>query len=162
MALRKVFKNGKPYRYGYLVDRVQVDPEDSWLLDAYNWSINAHTDRLFYVKSSYGLKLHRLIANAPPGMVVDHINGDTLDNRRENLRVCTNAENVKGQHRARGASQYKGVYWNKHSQKWAVQIGGVVLREHLGRYVDEKDAARAYNEAALRIYGEFAVLNEVD
>lgn len=94
---------------------------------------------------------------------VDHINGDGFDNRRENLRLVTPQQNSANQSiRAdRGSSRFKGVYWAKKANKWAACIKKNYHTIGLGAFSDELDAARAYNEAATRIFGEFARLNEI-
>ena len=166
--MKRFFKNGKPTKYGHLWDKVQIDPEDAHLLDAHVWRIVSFKgSKTHYVMTGSGQEtptvlLHRMIAAAPEGMEVDHINGDGLDNRRENLRVCTHHENMRARHRAWGSSDYKGVSWHKQIQKWRAFIGSNGRILHLGCFTDEKEAARAYNEAALKYFGEFAVLNEVD
>jgi len=83
------------------------------------------------------MRLHRLVANAPEGMVVDHLNGDTLDNRKSNLRVCTQAEN------ARNRKGTKGVCYDKSKGKWMVRY----RNKFFGRYKTEQEASRAYQLA---------------
>lgn len=106
------------------------------------------------------LPMHREILNAPDGMDVDHINGDRLDNRRANLRVCPHRQNIRNQKpRVGGTSRYKGVYWCSTYRKWRVQIMSDKKRIHVGAFDDEEQAARAYDVAALEHHGEFARLN---
>jgi hypothetical protein len=96
-------------------------------------------------------------------MEVDHWNHDGLDNRRENLRVCTKAQNNHNcrKHRWHNgeytSSKYKGVCWNKTEKKWMAYIH----RKTLGYFRTEEEAALAYNAAATRDFGEFAVLNDI-
>lgn len=94
---------------------------------------------------------------------VDHINRDTLDNRRENLRLATHSQNAinRGKHRD-NTSGYKGVSWFKRDQKWKAQI--VTNRKHtyLGLFDNPIDAALAYDQAAKELHGEFANLNFED
>lgn len=115
-----------------------------------------------------GLQLHRFLVDAPPGAIVDHVNGDGLDNRRENLRLTTcrgNSSNVvHSKNRKRGG--YKGVSWNSNAGKWEagiaageIRANGKRKRLYLGLFVDPADAARAYDEAALKYFGEFAAPN---
>jgi hypothetical protein len=113
-------------------------------------------------KKSKTILMHRQIMCAPSGMEVDHINHDSLDNRRVNLRVCTHAQNGANQRKQSGtSSRFKGVTWDKSRQKWLAQI--MVNRCHinLGRFVLEEDAARAYNRAASTHFGEFKLLNDI-
>src|SRR5678815_2653841 len=93
---------------------------------------------------------------------VDHKNGNGLDNRRENLRVCTQAENLANMRKHRGVSRYKGVTWDSSRRRWLAQIKNHGPNVNLGRYDSEVDAAHAYNEAALRLKGEYALLNEIE
>ena len=101
---------------------------------------------------------HREIMTPPTGMVVDHVNRDRLDNRRSNLRVCTQSQNLANSPKLRGgSSRFKGVSIRR--GRWRAQIGisGKII--HLGYFTDEAAAARAYNEAAQATFGEFALLN---
>jgi hypothetical protein len=106
------------------------------------------------------LILHRLVMNCPDGMVVDHINGDGLDNRKHNLRICTIAQNQKNLRKLKKtACSYRGVV--KHGPKFMARIGdgGAV---YLGSFSTEIEAALAYDHAAKQMFGEFARLNFPD
>jgi hypothetical protein len=107
--------------------------------------------------------MHRVVLNISDGKkIVDHKNHDGLDNRKENLRVCTNAENMANTKPRKGSSsKYLGVHWNKESKKWQAQIEKGNKSTYLGLHVSEEAAAEAYNEAAIRIHGEFAYLNKI-
>jgi hypothetical protein len=106
--------------------------------------------------------MHRFIMNCPPGYEVDHKNGNGLDNRKENLRICTKAENVRNNYgRSHNTSGYKGVYWHKKAKKWAAQLTTKGKNYHLGLYDNKEDAARAYNKKALELFGEFARINVI-
>ena len=106
--------------------------------------------------------MHRQIMNAPDNLVVDYIDHNDLNNRKENLRVCTFAENCRNMRSsARKTSRYKGVHWNKRMGKWAAQITFENKTYHLGYFTDETAAARAYDEKAVELHGEFASLNLV-
>jgi hypothetical protein len=109
--------------------------------------------------------LHRLIAGAGEGERVDHINRDKLDNRTVNLRIATASQNGanRGPDRRRlgTSSRHKGVFWAKQKKRWVANIHIDGKTKYLGYFLDEDDAARAYNAAALAQWGEFARLNEV-
>ncbi len=90
---------------------------------------------------------------------VDHINGDRLDNRRSNLRFCTQSQNRMNSIGAKGSSRYKGVTWSKARLKWAAQIKFNGKHITGGLFSDELLAAKAYDRLALRYFGEFAKPN---
>ena len=88
--------------------------------------------------------------------MVDHINGDTLDNRKCNLRICTQADNMKNQKKhIRNTSGYKGVSWNKKSKAWEVSITQNGKRHYLGMYKDKEEAIKVRKEAEEKYFGEY-------
>lgn len=97
------------------------------------------------------------------GKVVDHINGDKLDNRRSNLRLITRQQNNmnRGANKVRKDTHYKGVILHE-SGKWQARIGIDGKKVYLGYFKTPEDAARAYNDAALKHHGEYAKLNDLD
>lgn len=107
------------------------------------------------------IMLHRVICGvvSDPARWVDHHNHDGLDNRRENLRVCTASQNTGNQRKTRGRSGYKGVTWNRRKEKWQAAIGVDGKSQHLGYYVSEEAAARTYDWVAYAKWGGFACLN---
>lgn len=105
-------------------------------------------------------RLHRLIINAESGQIVDHINRNKLDNRRSNLRItdrCGNARNSK--FRSHNTSGFRGVYLCKQTQRWRAEIRVNGRGVKLGRFHSVVDAAIAYDKAAVRLHGAFAVTN---
>ncbi|SRR5258708_256205 len=101
---------------------------------------------------------HRKILNAPDGVVVDHINGDTLDNRRSNIRLCSAAENSRNRRmRRRNRSGFKGVV--RRGNRWEVRIQLNSKQYFLGSFSDISDAVRAYDLASVQMHGEFASPN---
>ena len=92
---------------------------------------------------SHQLYMHAVIAGTPVGMHTDHINGNGLDNRRENLRVVTCRQNQQNQH-VITTSKYPGVHWHKRYQKWQAQIWIEGKNRFLGYFDDENDAYHAY------------------
>ena len=106
------------------------------------------------------IRMHREIMNFPDGMEIDHINGDKLDNRRENLRICTMGQNRANRGLQRNSSSgYKGVYFEEARNKWRAQIEINNRRLHLGYFNNAEKAAFAYDTAAKKYFGEFAKLN---
>jgi len=106
------------------------------------------------------IHMHRIILNTPEGMQTDHINGNRLDNRKTNLRVCTNSENLANQRPIRGgSSKFKGVTWHNRDKMWMSYIRKDHKRIHLGYFNNEAHAAEAYDRAAMKLFGEFSRLN---
>lgn len=106
------------------------------------------------------IMLHRLLLSPPDGMVIDHINGDGLDNRRCNMRITTVTQNNRNRGKGRNnSSGFKGVYWSSVENKWRVQIRNGKGKVWIGKFNDLTEAARAYDKAARELHGEFAVLN---
>lgn len=103
--------------------------------------------------------MHRMILSARDGDVVDHINGDGLDNRRSNLRIVTIQQNAFNQKHHGGSSRHKGVSYRADSGTWRAYITKDGKRRYLGTFASEDDAARAYNNEAERLFGEHAKLN---
>jgi len=104
--------------------------------------------------------MHRVILGAKPGQICDHVDGNALDNRRQNLRFCTALQNRCNQkHRQNGTSRFKGVSWHKCVGKWRADIGVNGRHLSLGHFEEEEDAARAYDRAAAIYQGEFVRLN---
>ena len=109
-------------------------------------------------KKKITIKMHRVIMVCPDGLEIDHINHNPLDNRKCNLRICTPKEN---QHNKlpfkNSSSKYKGV--SQDGGKWRAYIAPSNKAKHIGSFVSEIDAAKAYDKIAADVYGEFAYLN---
>ncbi|UUT18437.1 AP2 domain-containing protein [Bacillus velezensis] len=143
-----------------------VDEDDFAMMSKYRWFKDskgyaiANTPRIKGKKTT--VKMHRLITGAKIGEVVDHINGDPADNRKINLRITTQSQNTKNvtTRRRNNASGYKGVSWDRKKKKWMAKITVNYRAIYLGRHESKVDAAKAYNEAAIKYFGEFARLNE--
>lgn len=139
-------------KFGYAM----VDKEDAWI-DKYKW-----TSSKGYATNRTGLSIHRLVMGEPKGMAVDHIDGNILDNRKNNLRICTLAENSRNFKLSKAnKSGYRGVSWRKTHNAWSVAIRFDGKVYWLGLFKDKINAAKAYNKAAKEKFGEFARLNEV-
>lgn len=149
-----------------------VDPTDYEWLNQWKWCYGSggYALRVKLTKNSAGkvnregILMHRLIIGTPKGWDTDHINGDTLDNRRCNLRICLHQENSRNRRKQGKAatSRYKGVTWHKYKKRWVARI---VLSpgktKSLGDFSTEKEAALAYNIAAINYFGGFAALNPI-
>lgn len=142
--------------------RLKFDEEDRHLVEGIPWQLNGKKDRDRYASMRSGgtkVYLHILIAGSRPGMVVDHKNGDTLDNRRENLRHVPNGTNIQNQHRNRGSSQFQGVTFVKKPGTWYAKITHHYVQYGLGRYRTDVEAAAVYDAAARILFGVDAKLN---
>jgi hypothetical protein len=109
-------------------------------------------------KGSYkNIAMHRFILNAPDGLEVDHINGKTLDNRKENLRICTHAQNTLNiRTRISNKSGYKGVSWDAQTNKWRASITHKGRFYDLGRFADIDKAVEVRLNRAKELFGDFA------
>lgn len=104
--------------------------------------------------------MHRVVANTPDGMETDHIDGNSTNNQRGNLRVCSRTENAMNLGvRSDNSSGFKGVCWHKATGKWESYISAGKKHIHLGVYHTVEEAAHAYDAAALKYHGPFARLN---
>ena len=136
-----------------------VDDDMFEYLNQWKWYCN---NGGYATRNSTGLhrtiiRMHREIMNTPNGMETDHINGNSLDNRKENLRVCTHSENMHNRKvRTHISSGYKGVHWHRHNKKWEAYIRIHSKRIFLGYFSDPAEAAHAYDKAAKNLFGEFA------
>jgi hypothetical protein len=149
-----------------------IDDEDADLVVGFKWyamKAPQHTDRFYAAgwkhmpPGRYFVHLHRLIMNAQPGQLVDHIDRNTLNCRRSNLRFVTRQQNncnrsPKG---AAKTSKYKGVFFCRTHGVWRAAIARNRKRYNLGKFATEDDAARAYNVKARELFGDFAYLNDV-
>jgi len=129
----------------------------TWYLSKQGYVIRC-ADKSLCEKRGYPIRMHREVLQPRKDKLVDHINGNKLDNRKENLRTCTKAENrLNSKMPTSNTSGYKGV--GKYGKKWYARISHKYQRYDLGTFDTPELAAEAYNEAATRLFGEFASLN---
>jgi hypothetical protein len=145
-----------------------VDTEDYERLNAFNWHAlwNRHTRSFYACRDDWSsgkrryVYMHREIMDAQEASQIDHRSRATLDNRKENLRKCTQTLNNANQRRRRNnTSGFRGVCWQKDIGRWRAEIHFNGRKISLGCFGDAESAARAYNVAAKRYFGEFATLN---
>lgn len=147
----------KSLKYG--TKEVLIDNQDVELCSNYTWHLKySKKNNSFYVQTHYldkKIKLHRLITNCPDGMVVDHINHNTLDNRRENLKVCMQIDN---QHNLRlqrnNTSGCSGVVYNKCLNKWIARIQNNYKVINLGCFNNKEDAILARKFAEIKYWNK--------
>ena len=163
-------KFGFTYRRIYLGEGewTIVDQKDYYLLRAFKWIAYGSGYNLYAVRNkkispngTKTVRLHREIMNAPAGLLVDHKNGNSLDNRRDNLRLATHFQNSCNARKSKSnfTSQYKGVQFRKKKNRWIAVIYYHQKAIWLGTFKSEIEAAKAYDAAAKKYHGEFARLN---
>ena len=145
-----------------------VDDEDYEFLMQWKWYASKIGRSWYALRSTFSsgkrgsVYMHREIVQPEKGQEVDHINHNGLDNRRSNIRLCSHKENLTNVRPRIGyTSHYRGVHWYKNYQKWCARIMAGGQNFHVGYFDDEKEAAKAYNEAAIKHHGEFARLNDI-
>ena len=135
-----------------------------WYLDTHGYAVSSipQAHNIYGVRN---VKLHRLVMFKElegTDMIIDHINNDPLDNRRSNLRVCRQKENMRNTRKRKDcSSKFKGVCFDKSRNKWMAYLNLNGRRYNLGRFDDEDEAALAYNNAASFYFGEYANLNVI-
>lgn len=147
-----------------LVDDSDFDYLNQWKWWAVKSGNTFYAKRGQYVNGKMStISMHRVILElADSEILADHIDKNGLNNQRNNLRRATKYQNnVNRRPKKNGASKFLGVNWLPSRQRWKAEIrkNGVLI--HLGRHKQEKDAALAYNKAAIEIHGEFASLNDI-
>ena len=144
-----------------------VDDIDYERVNKYKWYVHkSGSKNVLYARARICGKqilMHRMILNLNKGQFTDHVSGDGLNNQKSNLRLCSitqNAQNKKSHKKS--SSQFKGVSWRKKEKCWKsnIMVNGKAIS--LGYHRDEKEAAKAYNVAAIRYHGEFASLNQME
>ncbi len=149
-----------------------VDDEDYEALSRHKWFAQQGRRTWYAKRDARGegqgvVYMHRVVSGAATGVDVDHVSGDGLDNRKQNLRQASRRENCRNQRkRVNASSPFKGVAWHAKAKKWAASIndrvgvsGGNASSRHLGLHNDPESAARAYDAAAVIAFGEFAAIN---
>lgn len=146
-----------------------VDTDDYDRLSVFKWCALCSGSGPIYAarkitvapKTRKAILMHREIITAAPHQKIDHINGNSLDNRKANLRIATDQQNQRGFSTPRKgkSSIYRGVHFRKRSRSWIAQISVDKRVIHIGCFATEVDAAAAYNTYAIKHFGDFAQLN---
>lgn len=153
----------------YGVHVVEIDDEDAEKVFQHTWHISCsyakdgsprHFSIKTHIKEKTGYRHTSLSSFLISGCVIDHIDGNFLNNHKSNLRVCTNAENSRNRRKHKNTfSGFKGVYANK--KRWFAAICKDGQQIYLGNYKTAQEAAAAYNSAARNLFGSFARLNSL-
>jgi len=169
VMIYRQLKFGYTYRKIYLDEGLWtiVDSGDYYRFARFKWCISGDKGKFYAIRGqmispadSKITQLHRLIMDAPKGILVDHRNNDGLDNRRANLRLATHTQNQWNKRKIKNASsQFMGVSFHKKLRNWAAYINMAGKKIHLGYFDSEIEAAKTYDEAAKKYRGEFARLN---
>lgn len=143
-----------------------IDADDFEIVSKHTWRLEftGRNPELPYPITTIKGKntaMHRLLIGVSGG-IVDHRNRNTLDNRKCNLKIVTRQQNAFNSFPRKGSSKYKGVSWDKVQSKWYAKIKLNDKAIALGRFKCEKDAARAYNAKAKKLFGEYAYFNEIE
>ena len=163
--MKKIILNGNNGKGKFAL----VDDENFEVLNKKKWHLSklGYAYNQIYVKGSgrknqksIGTYMHRLIMEPSQNLDIDHINGDKLDNQRNNLRIVTMSQNLMNSKiRIDNRSGFKGVQWHKQTKSWRARIRVNNKSISLGLFKNLIEAALAYNNAAIRYFGEFARLN---
>jgi len=143
-AMKKITRKGVEF---------EIDKQDESVVDNLVWRIDHGYLRN---KSVY---LHRMLLDFPKGCI-DHIDGNPLNNKRNNLRICSQQENTMNKRKSRNSSsKFKGVSWIKRDRRWYACINKDYKTYSLGTFKDEIDAAKAYDKKAIEMFGKYAKTN---
>ncbi len=144
----------------------EVIVDDEWypILNEWNWYFhNGYAARDIGGRNNkQHIYMHRYICMAPDGYEVDHINQNKLDNRKENLRVVLPEKNYYNRAKQiNNTTGYKGVCYDRKRNKYMATISYKRKQMNLGRFKTAKEAAKAYNEAAIKLHGDYSCLNQI-
>lgn len=138
-----------------------VDDEDFEWLNQWKWYAQKSSNTCYAIRGvGVATLMHRIILKAERNQIIDHINGDGLDNQKSNIRLCNHLQNNANRRKIKNCSSiFKGVCWSKSCNKWVASIACNQKKHHLGCFNSEIDAAKSYDDKALQLYGEFARIN---
>jgi hypothetical protein len=156
--------DGKVVHYTMACGRTTTfDIDDLWVIDTYYLSSTTEKGEMYYVYASAKCKKyrsHRLLLDAPKGIMVDHKDGNTLNNCRNNLRLVTRSQNTwnsEGHGELKKSKLPKGVFWDCTKNIYKAIIGYNGKRIYIGGFHNPEDAAEAYRQKSIELHGEFSV-----
>ena len=147
-----------------------VDDSDFEYLNQFKWHVNKQGNTYYVIRYKRTLlkkrvyeSMHRLIMKPDKGFVIDHLDGNGLNNQRNNIRICTVSQNSMNRNKTvKNKSGFKGVIWWERNSTWKAEIRLNKKKIYLGYYENIIDAAKAYNDGAIKYHGEFAKLNKIE
>lgn len=155
------YKNTYHITFNHCSQKCIIDMDDLNRVKEHGWVVT----KMGYARSNRKknkVLMHRLVLNYYGKKSIDHINGNKLDNRKSNLRICSQGENIQNaKTRKDNKSGFRGVSWHKQSKKWFAVISFNKKRFSLGYFGNKTDAAKVYNEKALELYGIHAKINMI-
>lgn len=148
-------------RYRQKIGVAIIDTEDVFKVCEFRWHFGVDNCVQTRIGEKQSKLEHYILGTPSLGMVIDHKNRIPFDCRKDNLRFVTQGYNMQNRRNLGKTSNYRGVYYLKAAKRWHARISYKYIRYHLGHFKFEVDAAKAYNVAASKFYGEGAALNDV-
>lgn len=141
---------------------IMVDDEDYEDLNRFYWQVDKSNSVKRHINSKKGILMHRQIMEAKPNQEIDHIDGNRLNNQKSNLRFATSSQNkINRGARKDNKSGFKGVSWHNQRKKWTARIMASGKYLSLGLFLNKEEAAKAYNDAVIKHYGNYAWTNKI-
>ena len=135
------------------IARALIDLDDINKIKKYKWSLKGNG---YIAAGDNGVMLHKIITNTNKNEIVDHINGNKLDNRKSNLRICTYTQNnINKCIQSNNKSGYPGVRWDERAKKWKVRITVNKKQLYLGYFINKEDVIKVRKQAEIKYFGEY-------
>jgi len=156
----------KIYLYNHQSEKISeaiIDQEDAEKCRGYKWC-GSKQSHATYVVNSHGTRLTNFILGVITNykIVIDHKDGDPFNNRKDNLQIISiQYNNIKKRAQSNNTSGYRGVYWNKRDERWEAEIMFNRKKFCLGHSLSKREAAKMYNDKAVELFGNFAILNKI-
>jgi len=148
-----------PKKINIGIFKAEIDIEDFIVVRKFIWVAQKSGNNVYARASGGGIYMHRLIMNPLKNECIDHIDFNGLNNKKENLRICTRQENCQYSRPSKKTSNYSGVSWNRNTLKWRAVISLNGKQIHLGLFTNEIDAAFSFDAAAIKYFRKFANTN---